>query len=47
MQHVNDFLVLYLGGSALLWDIALGVLFAKLIATIFETIFQVIFAFWR
>lgn len=40
MQHINDFLVQQLGGSSLLWDVALGVLFAKAVATVVEAVLE-------
>ena len=41
MQQVNDFLTQNLGGSALLWDVALGVLIAKAVATVVEGILDI------
>ena len=41
MQHINEFLSQLLGGSTLLWDVALGVLIAKTVATVVEGILQI------
>ena len=40
MQHINDFLAQHLGGSLLLWDVALGVLFAKAVAAVAQAVLE-------
>ena len=41
MQHVNDFLSGLLGGSSLLWDVALGVLIAKVVASLSRDVIEI------
>ena len=33
MQHINEFLTAYFGGSQVLWDVALGVLAAQTVVS--------------